>query len=149
MAYSSSYLCYVENTFDSDDRQAHTTIDSDHDGGNRPVRAGIGCKEQENPNAVIPESSPEEYSIGPDDIVSPKPDDRVAHGSVSVPQQGVGSAPRACAVSESLYLTSSDGEAQSFVPPRDSPFTTKAQPRRIERVVDQSKRLPFANTSPV
>lgn len=37
-------------------------------------------------------------------------------------------------------------EKMAVVPPSSSPFITKAQPRKIERVVDQSKRVPFANT---
>ncbi|OAF98556.1 uncharacterized protein CC84DRAFT_1264876 [Paraphaeosphaeria sporulosa] len=121
----------------NNDRQTYTPIDSDDNGGNRSVRAEIGSRKQESPSAAIPKPPSEECSIGPHNVIGPKSNDSRAHRSVSVPQQGLGFAPQTRAVSESLYLTSSDGEAQD------------AQPRKIERVVDQSKPLPFANTGPV
>lgn len=148
MAYLNSFLRFVDIKLDNDDGQRYTPIDTDDDGGNRSVRTGRGYQEQENPSVVIPKSPPEECSTG-HDIISPKADGIRAHRSVSVPQQGLGLAPRARAGSESLYLTSSDGEAQDVVPPSDSLAITKAQSQMIERVIDQSKPLPFANTGPV
>lgn len=141
MAYPSSYLRYVENMVGNDDRQTYTTIDSDDDGENPSIRAGIGPQEQENPNAVIPISPPEECSIGPHDIISPKSDESWGHRSVSVPQHG---SPRARGVNESSYLTHSDSDV---VPPSYSLAITKTQPWRMESMVDQSKCVPFANTS--
>ncbi|KAL5394939.1 hypothetical protein PMIN03_013040, partial [Paraphaeosphaeria minitans] len=122
---------------ENNDRQTYIPIDSENNSGNRSVRAGICSREQESLSAVIPKPLSEECYIGPHDIISPKLNDNRAHGSVSVPQQGLGFAPQARALSESLYLTSSDGEAQDVVPPSSSPFITKAQPQKIERAVNQ------------
>lgn len=147
MAYPSSCLRCAENMIAIDDRQINTTIDSDDDdGGNRSVRAGTGSQEQENPNTVIPNSPLEECSIGTHDIISPKSDYSWGHRSVSIPQQGLGS-PQARGVDKSSYLIHSDSEVQDVVPPSYSLAATKTQPWRMENMVDQSKCVPFTNTS--
>ena len=144
MAYPSSCLRYIEIMVANDDPQTYNMIDSDDDdGGNRSVRAGIGSQEQANPNTVIPNSPPEECSVGLHDIISPKSDGSWGHRSVSIPQQGLGSL-RARGVNESSYLRRSDSEVQDVVPPSYSLAITKTQPWRMESMIDQSKFVPFA-----